>query len=193
MWALRHAATRGLDVHFLSAPLRREQFKGRSIAYWYYSARMRCVAAATGRAVIEVTRMPRSVLKALRDNEQIVSVADVPSDQVVGSELIDLIGMRARVPRGLLRVACESDVPVTVYLLGVRLLDGMRTLRIHPLGSRRDQESLIREVFTYLESAIEEEPAAWHFWAIAPRFFEPAGIEAAAPSGRAAQATGPVS
>jgi lauroyl/myristoyl acyltransferase len=175
MWALRHAASRGLKPHFLSAPIRREHYRGRAIAYRYYAARSRCVEKVTGRAVIEVTPRPRRVLQALHADEQIVSVADVPADQVLASEPIEVVGQRARVPRGLMRLAAEAGVPVTVYLLGIRLADGKRTLRIFPASSRGDPGALLREVFSHLDEAIAAEPAAWHFWQVAPRFFDAGG------------------
>lgn len=180
MWALRHAAANGLRVHLLIAPLSRAPFAGRTVAYWYYLRRINAIPRALDRAPIEATRSPRPVLKALRAGEQVAAVMDVPADQVTASEPIDFLGLRARVPRGLLRVACDSGVPVTVYLLGVRLSDGKRTLRIHELGPRRELQPLIGEVFAYLEAAIGEEPAAWHFWSVAARFFEPPGASAAA-------------
>jgi hypothetical protein len=180
MWALRHVAAQGLRVHLLIAPLSRAPFAGRTVAYWYYRRRIDAIPRALGRAPIEATKSPRLVLKALRTSEQVAAVVDVPADQVTASKPIDFLGLRARVPRGLLRVACDSGVPVTVYLLGIRLSDGKRTLQIHNLGPRTELEPLIGEVFDYLEAAIEEEPAAWHFWGVAPRFFEGAGGSAGA-------------
>lgn len=175
MWALRHVAAHGLHVHLVIAPHSRAAFEGRAVRFWYYTRRIAAIPRALGREAIEATRSPRPILRALRSGEQVAAVVDVPADQVTASESIDFLGLRARVPRGLLRMACESGVPVTVYLLGIRLSDGKRTLRIHRLGSCDSLELLIKEVFSYLESAIEEEPAAWHFWRVAPRFFERAG------------------
>ena len=172
MWALRHLAAHGLRVHLLIAPLSRAPFAGRTVAYWYYRRRIDAIPRALGRAPIEATKSPRPVLRALRAGEQVAAVVDVPADQVTASKPIGFLGLRARVPRGLLRVACDSGVPVTVYLLGIRLSDGKRTLQIHNLGSRSELEPLIGEVFRYLEAAITEEPAAWHFWSVAQRFFE---------------------
>jgi hypothetical protein len=172
MWALRHVAARGLKVHLLIAPRSRAPFRGRSVRYWYYCRRINAIPRALGRPFIEATRSPRPVLEALRSGDQVAAVVDVPADQVTASEPIDFLGLRARVPRGLLRVACDSAVPVTVYVLGIRLSDGKRTLNIHDLGVRRELQPLIRDVFVHLASAIEDEPAAWHFWSVAPRFFE---------------------
>jgi hypothetical protein len=172
MWALRHLAAHGLHVHLLIAPRSRAPFEGRTVRYWYYCRRINAIPRALGRPFIEATKSPRPILKALRSGEQVAAVVDVPADQVTASEPIDFLGVRARVPRGLLRVACDSGVPVTVYLLGIRLSDGKRMLQIHGLGARDELEPLMRDVFSHLEAAIAEEPSAWHFWSVAPRFFE---------------------
>lgn len=171
MWALRHLAAQGLKVHLLVAPDARAAFAGRTIGYWYYRQRIRAIPRALRREPIEATRTPRAVLTALRSDEQVAAVVDVPADQAVATEPIELLGLRTRVPRALMRLACEAEVPVTVYLCGIRLGDGTRELRIYPFGVREDAQSLIRDVFALLDAAIEEEAAAWHFWSVAPRFF----------------------
>jgi hypothetical protein len=177
MWGLRHIAARGLQAHALVAAHRPELFPGRRVRYWYYGRRNLAVARALGCPPLDVSRSMRPVIKALRGDGQIVAAVDVPSDQVAASESIDFIGRRARVPRGLLRLAVDAGVPVTVFLTGIRLRDGKRTLRIHQLGRYGDLETLIADVFALLERAIESEPAAWQFWEVAPRFFEePAAV-----------------
>jgi lauroyl/myristoyl acyltransferase len=130
------------------------------------------VAAALHTEPIEPSHSPRRILRTLRNGEQIVAAVDVPADQVAASESIEFIGKRARVPRGLLRVAAGSRMPVTVYLTGIRPGDGKRTLQIHQVSASDDPRSLTIEVFAYLQRAIESDPAAWHFWSIAPRFLE---------------------
>lgn len=172
MWGLRHVASRGLRAHAVIAEHSRASFAGRKVRYWYYSARIRAVAAALRRPPIEVTRSPRQIMRVLRSGEQVVAAVDVPSDQVAASESIDFMGSRARVPRGLLRVAVESKIALTVFLTGIRMSDGKRILAIHRLGQRNDVDSLMAEVFAHLEQAIRTDPAAWHFWEVAPRFFQ---------------------
>lgn len=180
MWGLRHAGSRGLHAHAMIAAHSPETFRGRRVRYWYFGRRIGAVAAALRRSPIEVASSLRPILQALRAGEPVVAAVDVPSDQVAGSESIDFLGLRARVPRGLLRVAADSKVPVTVFLTGIRLRDGKRTLHIHRLPPREDVEALMVEVFALLQQAIENEPEAWHFWQVAPRFFvatEPAAPE----------------
>jgi lauroyl/myristoyl acyltransferase len=90
---------------------------------------------------------------------------------VAASEPVTILGMHARVPRGLFRIATESKLPMVVFLTGVRIADGKRTLHIQRLESGGDMRQLMRDAFAVLESAISADPAAWHFWKIAPRFF----------------------
>ena len=172
MWALRHIGTGPLRVHAIVAPQVREAFPGRTVKFLYCRARVRSVAAALRTAPIEPSNSPRRILRTLRGGEQIVAAIDVPSDQVAASESIDFLARRARVPRGLLRVAADEQIPVTVYLTGIRMTDGKRFLRIRQVGTRDDVAQLMGEVFSSLERAIESDPAAWHFWSVAPRFFE---------------------
>ena len=178
MWALRHAGSRGDTAHALVAPHVRENFPGRAVRYFYYGARNRENTRALGTEPIEATAIPRTILRALRSNQQVMAAVDVPSDQAAASEPITLIGMPARVPRGLFRIAAQAQVPMHVFITGIRMADGKRTLQIQKLQSA-DQLALMQEAFALLEAAIVSNPPAWHFWKIAPRFFT--GGDAAPP------------
>ena len=172
MWGLRHLHRAGLNGNALMGNLNREDFPGRTVFYHYIKARKQSVERALGRPHINVAASLRPMLKALRKKEQVVAVVDVPADQVSASQSITIVGLRARVPTALFRLAVEQRIPVTVYLTGLRVSDGQRFLRIRQLGVRQDIDSLLEEVFRDLESAIIEDPAAWHFWSEAGRFFE---------------------
>ncbi|MEO7548666.1 MAG: hypothetical protein ABIT82_09610, partial [Ramlibacter sp.] len=170
MWALRHAGSAGRNAHALVAPHVRENFRGQSLRYHYYRARNRENTRALGTEPIEATVMPRTLMRALRAQQQVMAAVDVPSDQAAASDPITLLGLPARTPRGLFRIASELQVPMYVFLTGVRMADGHRTLDIHRLQVQ-EQGELMREAFALLEQAIVSNPPAWHFWKIAPRFF----------------------
>ncbi len=172
MWGLRHAGAHGMRAHPLVATLRREHFPGRSVRYWYYRLRNGAVRDALGCEPLDTSISLKPALQALRQGEQILAAIDVPSDQVSASETIDLIGHRARMPRGLLRLAADKDLPVTVYVTGLDLRTGGRYLRITPLGRQKDLGVLMQQVFKHLEGCIQECPVAWHFWGQHARFFE---------------------
>ncbi|MCB1954242.1 MAG: hypothetical protein KDG55_01120 [Rhodocyclaceae bacterium] len=180
MWGLRHARSSGLSAHALIAPVPVEQFRARWVRLRYILARYDAVRRALGHSPLDVSASLRPALRALRGGEQVLAAIDVPADQVSASKEIEFLGLRARVPRGLLRVAAEQGVPVTVYLTGFRMQDGRRVLRIHRLPVCKDPDTLVEDVFVWLEQAIREEPSAWHFWAISERFLveRPRGTDA---------------
>ena len=171
MWGLRHAGASAMQGHALVAAMEGTPFAGRTVLHWYVRARTRSVGKALGRAPLEVSGNLRPVLQALRRKEQVMAAVDVPSDQVAASVPVQIAGMAARVPKALLRLAVEQKVPVTVYLTGIDMDTGQRTLRIVPLPVLEDVDTLVAAVFTHLSEAIQEDSAAWHFWGEATRFF----------------------
>lgn len=173
MWSLRHARQAGLDAHILVAPLSGAHFKGRPVLRAYAKARTRALTRELGHDTLDASAPLRPVLKALRRNEQIMAVIDVPADAVSASSNIELLGMQARVPRGLLRLAADHAIQVTVFTVGINLETGHRHLQLDTLAVERDVDVLIAKVFSRLEDAMRMQPEAWHFWSEADRFFVP--------------------
>ncbi len=173
MWGLRHASAQGLQLHPLVAPLDGAHFEGRSVLHWYARARTAEVGRVLGCSALDVSASLRPVLRALIQSQQVVAAVDVPQDQVAASEPVQVLGRQMRVPSGLLRLAVERRVPVTLYLTGIDLHSGQRFLSVRTLGVRDDLNLLAQEIFRELDNAIQVEPPAWHFWSEAPRFFQP--------------------
>ena len=171
MWSLRHAKAQGMRCHALVAPLEGAHFVGRPILHRYAQIRTAAVATALGNAHLDVSVSLRPGLRALAKGEQILAAIDVPADQVAASIPITIGGMRAMVPKGLLRMAVEQRIPVTIYLTKLDLQTGDRFLKIIPLGVADNLESLAQQAFSYLDEAIALDSSAWHFWSEAPRFF----------------------
>ncbi len=171
MWALRHAPSAGLRAHMMVAPPRGAHFDGRTVSRLYAVERTASIARALGRPTLDVSASLRPALRALSQREQVIAVVDVPADQVAVSQAIELLGMKARVPRALFRLAVEQAIPVSVFLTGICLASGKRVLRLRELGVYTEVDALIRDVFAELEQAIIESPPAWHFWSESERFF----------------------
>lgn len=171
-WGLRHAAAHGLQPHALVASLGTHAYQGRTVMSWYARSRNANVARTLGSPTIDVAQHLKQVIRALRNNHALLGVMDVPADEAKASMTIDLLGMQARVPRGLLRLAVDQQVPVVVYVTGLNTANGQRFLRINPLGVYTTVEDLATQVFGELEQLIAQEAPAWHFWAIAERFFQ---------------------
>lgn len=171
MWGLRHAQQAGLTPHALVAPLNGAHFAGHPVLHRYIQARTAYVAKALGCATLDVSNSLRPAVRALRNNEQVLAAIDVPSDQVAASVPVQIAGMAARVPKALLRLAVEQKMPVTVYLTGINMDTGQRTLRIVPLPVLENLDALVEAVFIHLTEALHQDSVAWHFWSEAPRFF----------------------
>jgi lauroyl/myristoyl acyltransferase len=171
MWGLRHLRAAGLHGHMLVARLDPEQFGQRRTFYNYIRLRTGTIRKALGSETLDPALDLRSVMRVLREGEQLVAAIDVPSDQVAASLPVELAGDTAWMPRALLRSAVEQRIPVTVFLTGIHLRSGRRTLQIHPLGVVDDVQRLAGMVFALLDAAIRRAPADWHFWSEAERVF----------------------
>jgi lauroyl/myristoyl acyltransferase len=175
-WGLRHAAANGLQPHALVASLGSEAYRGRTVLSWYARSRNANVAHTLRASTIDIALHLKQVIRALRDKQALLGVMDVPADEAKASMTIDLLGMTARVPRGLLRLAVDQEVPVVLYFTGVNTKTGGRFLQIKTLGVSPTVDALADQVFGELARLIAQDAPAWHFWGIADRFFsEPAG------------------
>ena len=171
MWALCHARTHGLHSPMVLAAPGGPDFVGRTVFSRYVRARMRSVELALGEAVIFVPGGMAGVRTALAHSKQVVVVMDVPQDQVSTTRLTSLLGMPVSVPAVLPQLAVEQRLPVTVFYMGADLRTGRRMLRIVPMGVHVDAGALTNAAFAHLDRLLSTDPAAWHLWAQAPRFF----------------------
>lgn len=171
MWGLRSAARAGLHGHMLVAALDSAHFAGHAVLHRYIKARTRSIALSLRCPFIDVSTSMRSALRVLHHHEQLFAVVDVPADQVAASQPVEILGMPARLPTGLLRLAVERQIPVCVYVTGIHMDTGQRFLRIRELGVPAGLEALVASLSSQLDSLIRENPPAWHFWSEAERFF----------------------
>lgn len=171
MWALRHAASEGMQAHMLVASLQGAHFGGRPIMHVYAKWRTAQIARELGRPTIDTAASLRPVLDALAKQNQIMAVVDVPADAMDGSIVVELLGEKASVPKGLLRLVVQKKLPLTLFITGIDLKNGERFLHLKTLDMATDLQVLSQEVFSWLDAYIREHPPAWHFWSEAPRFF----------------------
>lgn len=174
-WGLRHAAVHGLHPHALVASLTTHAYQGRWVLGKYARARNANVARVLKAETIDIAQQLKHVIRAIRSNESLLGVVDVPSDEAIASMPITLLGLEASVPRGLLRLAVDKQVPVVLYTTGLNTLTGKRTLQIQCLVQATRVEDLATTAFSELERLIAQDAPAWHFWGIAERFFRRQG------------------
>jgi len=171
MWALRHAREHGLHAPMVLAAPSGPDFVGRTVFGCYVRARMRSVALALGEPVIFVPGGMSEVRQAIVRQQQVIVVMDVPQDQVSMTRITSLLDVPVSVPAVLPRMAVEQGLPVTVFHMGVDRQTGRRLLQIDPLGVHTDAGALTDAAFGSLDRLLRTDPAAWHLWAQAERFF----------------------
>lgn len=171
MWGLRHARLHGMQAHALAASLDKAHFKGRPVLHAYARARTACASAELGYPTLDASASLRPAVKALAGHQQVLAVIDVPADAVSACQMVTVLGQPARVPRGLLRLAVDRRVPVTLYLTGIDFDTGQRTLFIQTIGVFEDVDDLAAQAFALLDNALRQSPPSWHFWSEANRFF----------------------
>ena len=172
MWTLTAMRRAGLRVNALAASLDPQHFVDRPILHLYARSRTAQVVKALGRQTIDVSASMRPVLKAIQRQESLLGVIDVPSDNFESSMEVDLFGRKAHVPLGLLKLAVEKQLPVTLFLAGLNFETGQRQWTIHNLGVFQDLPKLTTSAFKYLERAITDSPSSWHLWSEMPRFIQ---------------------
>lgn len=171
MWALRHAREQGLRLHMLLARFDPGVFAGHPVMLNYGRWRTDAVAREGGCPTIDPTQAGAPLRAALASREHVMAAMDVPSDMVKSTEVVDFLGHRVSMPSGLVRLAFEQQVPVTLFSMGINLETGQRHLRIRTLPPASDSSQLMKQVFAEMDALVRQSPTHWHFWGEAERIF----------------------
>lgn len=178
-WGIRHLRRSGFTVQAVRRGFDRALFGPAWVRYLYARLRTRVTDRAFGLATLpDDAHSVRKLRQALRAGQCVLGLFDVPVEEgrkAIGAEFF---GRPARFPRGLLYLARTESVPIVVYILRTDADSGRKHLRIFPPIRVDDEQRAGREVVRLLETAIREDPTAWHHWAGIARFF--AGADAAA-------------
>lgn len=170
-WGLRHASASGLRPHALIATLDSDAYQGRSVLRRYAISRNANVARTLGADTIDVSKELKRITQSIWRGEPLLGVVDVPADDARAAIDVKLIGMNARVPRGLFKLAVEKQIDVVVYITGLNPQTGRRFLRIKSIGVFDNTQALADTVFQELDTLIALDAPAWHFWSISGRLF----------------------
>lgn len=170
MWALRSARIAGLKPHMMLAKFDSIHYAEHPVLLRYVKHRLQLVERETGFQAIDPKSSRPQIESAIKSENQVMVVMDVPPDAVRSSVSIPLLGRQVRMPIGLLHMAARLQVPVTVFSMGYDFATGNRLLSLKTLPVNDDATSLANEVYAELEHLISKDPALWHFWAQLPRF-----------------------
>lgn len=162
-----------MKVHALVAAVEGAPFVGRKVLHRYAIARTAQVGVALRHSPLEDSGSLRPVVQALRSGEQKCSAWWMCPPTKPRAAAVTVCGMAAAMRPGLLRLAFDMQVPVTVYINGFDVQTGQRFLRMEQIPSQPDLQTLADAVFQRLDGCMKESTALWHFWSEAHRFFKP--------------------
>jgi hypothetical protein len=171
MWALRHAREQGLQPHMMLARFDPQHFSDQPVLLRYGQARTAGVAREAGHDTIDPLHSREAIQMAFKQKQQIMAVMDVPSDTVRSTHAVEFLGQPIAMPSGLLRMAAENQIPVTLFSMGIDMKTGRRQLRIRTLPVIEDLPLLMGTVFNEMDMLVRQTPTHWHFWSEAERIF----------------------
>ncbi len=132
-----------------------------------------------GMTVIPSGRVGPGVLRALRRNDALASLADVPPAEGQGVA-VDFCGARLLVPDGAARLALHAGAPVVVALLPRRrpwsevVEAWIEPIAFTPSGqTEEDAGRLTQEIFRRLEGLVRRAPEQWYIFRRLPLAVEP--------------------
>lgn len=171
LFAIRDLAATGHRLACLSTRFDASHVDGMSVPLRYGLARLAEVERVAGARLIYQGDGARAFLRALERGESLLSLMDVPPDEVGGAMPVRLLGRPARLPAGLVKLAAHVDLPVVLFAMDVDLASGRRRLYVSPPFRVVDRGAAMQQAADTLDALIRRHPAAWHFWAQAPGFF----------------------
>ena len=127
-----------------------------------------------GMTVLPASRMGTGILRALRRNDVVALLADVPAPAGRGIE-VDFFGDAIRVHDGIARIALRTGASVVAATLpredpwSDRVEAWIEPVAFEPTGdSERDVQVLTQAIFERLESLVRRHPDQWyifrHLW-----------------------------
>jgi len=125
---------------------------------------------ALGMTVLPAGRMGPGILRALRRNDVIAALADVPAPPGRGVD-VEFFGERIMVPDGIARIALRSEASVVVGMLPRQsawsdVVEGwMAPVTFEPSGDTdADVRALTQAIFHELEPMVSRAPSQWYIF-----------------------------
>lgn len=170
LWSLRYFRTLKKRTAFLSRRFDQQTLADRLCCYVIAKARLQEVRRLGRAQIIFRGGSVKKILAALNNDINVVALLDVPIEAGRSSLIIDLLGKKALIPRGLIRLAVQDRIPVMVYTMGLDQNTGKRELRIKGPLPNHTEHLLAKSLSSMLNDAIKQDSSAWHFWHLVEQF-----------------------
>ena len=122
-----------------------------------------------GMQILPADRLSRQLLRALRDNEVVAALIDIPQGD--SGVQVEFFGDTIGVPDGVARLALRSEASVvaaTIPRLGAwtdRVTADLQRVDYEPTGDQeRDVHALTQAIFNALEQMVRSRPEQWYIF-----------------------------
>jgi len=176
--ALRAMYWAGIRPHFILRKTPPDRFRGQRVRQLYVALRLRHQKRLFPGKCYHPGGYPRRLLRALRSDEHILVLADVPAGPNDDAAVIELFGRPAVISIGMLGLIVRAGAPFVTYAQGLDVASGDRDLRIDALRQSVSRRELLQVLARFLNDTLGRDPAQWQLWFAAAQFFNaraPAG------------------
>ena len=170
--ALRSMRWAGIRPHFIFRKTPSERFRGQRVRQLFVTLRLRHQKRLFPGKCYHPGGYPRRLLRALRRDEHILVLADVPAGPHDDAAVIEVFGRPAVISTGMLGLTVRAGASFVTYAQGLDVATGDRDLRIDCLRQSASRRELLEALAGFLEETLERDPAQWQLWFAAAQFFE---------------------
>jgi hypothetical protein len=162
--ALVHLRRAGHRARFLLLRIDREALAADRAYRAYVDARVRAVERTTGAPVIYTGGAAAEIDAAWKSGVSVIALCDAPPAAGRSTIVADAGGLSFTMPAGLMRLACERQVPVVSFSAAVDRASGARRVDIEPPRAFADPQAMADALAARLAALIAADPPAWHMW-----------------------------
>jgi len=169
-WIFPFLRDLGIEAHFFSADIRREDYSFKKALYLYDRMCNWVVERASGGRVLYKRERKRGLMGPLEQGKWMIVLFDVPPFLVKENMEVSFFGKKAFFPKGIISIGKKMDVPIVPFF---SYLDKGKYRRVcfeKPIYVK-DEEKCVEECVRLIEKKITERPDHWHLWPSADQFF----------------------
>lgn len=172
-WLLRYLRSQGFHPAWLHAPVKSESSLGSYVEAKMGRVRIRKVAEITGAEPIATGNAVQTMKEYLKDAKHcVIAMPDAPLAPGRSSIQVKFLGKLASWPAGLITMAAEEQLEVSVATCGLNTQSGEREIRITKPLRYQDAQSLAQQLAIKLEEHIKIASSAWYVWPHVESFFQ---------------------
>jgi hypothetical protein len=163
-WIWKLLRDQGIDAYFLVRRPVANDFGTSRVASWYARMRERTLPRLGCAGLIYTGGSGARMREVWARAASVLGMVDVPVLEARKAQRVRLLDAEALFPSGLLQLAVDGNIPVTLLSCGLDLKTGRRRLRMERVPAGCSVAELAERYAAHLDARLRESPEAWHMW-----------------------------